>query len=29
MRGEKYFISVFRDLKSYSGLFPGWDLSAF
>lgn len=29
MRGENDFISVLSDLKSYSGLFPGWDLSAF
>lgn len=28
-RGEEGFISVLSDLKSYSGLFPGWDLSAF
>ena len=29
MRGEEDFISVFSDLKSYSGLFPRWDLPAF
>lgn len=29
MRGEEDFISVLSDLKSYSGLFSGWNLSAF